>query len=523
MESWSKMSESLLEKRHVKLPIEKRFFLNFVQDDDTHIQKTHVLDELIKRGFLENDPRLQQFRSNLRVLVKGTSLRYEEFKYCVENHICILRKIFRGECVIPHFEEFRGRIRDIYDSTLSSRDGANASYIPQLQRADPEKYGVSVCTIDGQRYDIGDTKEHFSVQSCCKPINYGLALETRGETDVHTYVGREPSGQAFNELLLNKKGVPHNPLINSGAIMTTSLLFPGKHLSERYEALIEIWTRLSGGIYKIGFSNSVYLSEKSTADRNYALAHFMNEKNDNKPIGFPEGTSLSETVDLYFQSCSIEVTTEILSIVAATLANGGTNPFTGDKIFSRKTVTYVLSIMLTCGMYDYSGEFAFKIGLPAKSGVAGAIMIVVPNVMGIATWSPRLDEIGNSVRGIEFCKCLGKTFGLHSFDTVSEDTYDLTSSHYQTTSVQLFTELCMAASQGDLEHLKILFNRSVDMNQSDYDGRTALHVAVSESHYEICEFLVKIAKVNIRKMDRWGRTPVSECTDDRISTLFQDA
>ena len=214
------------------------------------------------------------------------------------------------------------------------------------------------------------------MQSCCKPINYGIALENHSEEYVHKYVGREPSGQSFNELLLNKNGNPHNPLINSGAIMTSSMLFEDKKLPDRFDKLIEIWSKLSGNLYKIGFNNSVYLSEKNTADRNYALCHFMNEINENKPIGFPENTDINETLYLYFQSCSIEINTKILSIVAATLANGGINPFTGEKIFSPETVKNILSVMLTCGMYDYSGEFAFKIGIPAKSGVSGSIMIL---------------------------------------------------------------------------------------------------------------------------------------------------
>ena len=170
------------------------------------------------------------------------------------------------------------------------------------------------------------------------------------------------------------------------------------------------WTDLSGGLYKVGFSNPVYLSEKNTADRNFALAYFMKEINETKKVGFPENTNINETLELYFQSCSIEVNTEILSIVASTLANGGINPFTGKRIFSTKTVQNMLSMMLMCGMYDYSGEFAFKIGIPIKSGVAGAIMIVVPNVMGIVTWSPRLDSIGNSARGMNFVKSLVNYF-----------------------------------------------------------------------------------------------------------------
>ena len=247
-------------------------------------------------------------------------------------------------------------------------------------------------------------------------------MEDLGEDEVHKYVGREPSGQAFNELTLNKDGKPHNPLINSGAIMTTSLIKNKSSLAERFEYITNIWSRLSGGIYKIGFNNSVYLSEKETADRNYALSYFMKEKNNKKKIGFPENTNLDTTLELYFQCCSVEVNVEILSIVASTLANGGINPFTGERIWSALTVKNVLSMMLMCGMYDYSGECAFKIGIPCKSGVAGAIMIVIPNVMGIATWSPVLDPIGNSYRGIQFCELFGKTFNFHIFDNLSDKT-----------------------------------------------------------------------------------------------------
>ena len=510
MESWSRITDSILEKNHIKIPIEKRFFLSFIEDVEDLIQKKKVLECLLNKGFLDDDPRLLQLRNKLS-MTTGPSLSYEEFKNCVGNHICILKQIFRSELIIPRFTEFTDCIQGIYDQTLSNTGGHNADYIPQLKRVNPDQYGISVCTIDGQRHNVGDTNKYFSVQSCCKPINYAIALETLGEEYVHTYVGREPSGQAFNELLLNKKGQPHNPLINSGAIMTTSLLYPEKDMALRFEELMDIWQRLSGNIHNIGFNNSVYLSEKRTADRNYALAYFMNETSDNKPIGFPENTDLNETLELYFQSCSIEVTTESLSIVAATLANGGINPFTGEKIFSPKTVQNVLSMMLTCGLYDYSGEFAFKIGIPAKSGVAGAVMIVIPNVMGIVTWSPRLDDIGNSVRGIDFCTRFGTQFNFHIFDNATDSSkINPLTTPYENESRVRFSELCMASQQGDLEHLKILFNKGVDFNQSDYDQRTPLHVAVCEGHIDVCKFLIHVTKANVHKKDRWSMTPYEE-------------
>ena len=518
---WNQLSNSLLENNHIKIPIQKRFFLSFIEDDEMNVNKEKILNELIKHGFLEDDPRLKDLRNKFKILVKTQRINYEEFSHCIENHISLLQKIFQRKLIIPKFTEFTNHIKTIYENTLNCKDGKNADYIPQLERVNPEQYGISVCTIDGQRFNIGDTNIDFSVQSCCKPINYGIALEELDEEYVHTYVGREPSGQAFNELLLNKQGKPHNPLINSGAIMTTSLIQNNLSLSERFEYIMNKWEDLSGGLYKVGFNNSVYLSEKGTADRNFALAYFMKELNETKKIGFPENTDINETLELYFQSCSIEVNTEILSIVASTLANGGINPFTGKRVFSYKTVQNILSMMLMCGMYDYSGEFAFKIGIPAKSGVAGAIMIVVPNVMGIVTWSPRLDSIGNSARGIEFCKEFGKLFSFHIFDT-GEDEQKINPllNYYNSTKMNMFSELCLSSQRGDLEHLQILFQNSVDFNQSDYDGRTALHLAVCEGHKDVVKFLVNIVKVNKDKKDRWGKIPKDETNDSEIITIL---
>ena len=345
---WNQLSNSLLENNHIKIPIQKRFFLCFIEEDETNVNKEKILNELNKHGFLEDDPRLKGLRNKFKILVKTQTINYEEFSHCIENHINLLQKIFQRKLIIPKFTEFTNNIKSIYETTIKCKDGNNADYIPQLARVNSEQYGISVCTIDGQRYNIGDTKIDFSVQSCCKPINYGIALEDLDEDYVHTYVGREPSGQAFNELLLNKQGKPHNPLINSGAIMTTSLIQNKLPLSERFEYIMNKWTDLSGSLYKVGFNNSVYLSEKGTADRNFALAYFMKEQNETKQVGFPDGTNINETLELYFQSCSIEVNTEILSIVASTLANGGINPFTGKRVFSYKTFQNVLSMMLMC-------------------------------------------------------------------------------------------------------------------------------------------------------------------------------
>lgn len=308
------------------------------------------------------------------------------------------------------FEQFQSRLAEIFEDLKKNRDGQVATYIPQLAHVNPEYWGLSVCMVDGQQFAIGDTDKTYCAQSTCKPINYSMLLETLGVDTVHRYIGREPSGRGFNELTLNHEGRPHNPMINSGAIMACSLIRPELPLEERLGVVLDTWQKLTGG-HRPGFSLEVYLSEKRTADRNFALGYFMREKK-----AFPEGIDLHQVLDFYFQCCSIEMTCRTQAVVAASLANGGVCPKTGERVFAPSTAKDCLSLMYSCGMYDFSGEFAFTVGLPAKSSVSGALMVVVPGICGIAVWSPRLDRYGNSVRGLELCNRLVKAFGLHSYD-----------------------------------------------------------------------------------------------------------
>ena len=316
--------------------------------------------------------------------------------------------------VIPDFASFSTDLRDIFDKTRPLDQGAVAAYIPQLARVPARHWGAAVCTVDGARWAAGDVDVEFTAQSCMKPINYCIALEESGEDVVHQVVGREPSGRGFNELTLNKEDRPHNPMINAGAIATCSLIKRREPTSDRFDFVMDQWRQLAGG-EKAGFSNAVYLSEKERGDRNYALGYFMKEQK-----VFPQGTDLLPTLEFYFQCCSIETTCRKMATIAATLANGGVCPTTGKRIFSPRTVRACLSLMYSSGLYDFSGEFAFTVGLPAKSGVSGALMVVVPNVLGLCTWSPRLDSFGNSVRGIAFCKELVSRFNFHLFDAVGD-------------------------------------------------------------------------------------------------------
>ena len=232
------------------------------------------------------------------------------------------------------------------------------------------------------------------------------------------FIGQEPSGNNFNEICLDTNLKPHNPMINAGAIMAASLIKPDMNLADRFDFIQSLFRRLAGGLY-VGFNNSIYLSERAAADRNFALGNYMMDHD-----CFPSGIDLKESLEFYFQLCSMETSPNAHAVMAATLANGGICPITGEKVLSPDAVKHTLSLMLSCGMYDYSGQFAFKVGLPAKSGVSGAILLSVPNVMGILIYSPPLDGHGNSFKGLKFCDRLLERFKFHQFDLTSSTKID---------------------------------------------------------------------------------------------------
>lgn len=307
---------------------------------------------------------------------------------------------------------FTSHIDELYESAKKQSGGKVADYIPQLAKFSPDLWGVSVCTVDGQRHSIGDTKVPFCLQSCVKPLKYAIAVNDLGTEYVHRYVGKEPSGLRFNKLFLNEDDKPHNPMVNAGAIVVTSLIKQGVNNAEKFDYVMQFLNKMAGNEY-VGFSNATFQSERESGDRNFAIGYYLKEKK-----CFPEGTDMVGILDFYFQLCSIEVTCESASVMAATLANGGFCPITGERVLSPEAVRNTLSLMHSCGMYDFSGQFAFHVGLPAKSGVAGGILLVVPNVMGMMCWSPPLDKMGNSVKGIHFCHDLVSLCNFHNYDNL---------------------------------------------------------------------------------------------------------
>jgi glutaminase len=302
---------------------------------------------------------------------------------------------------------FQRYINDLHEKYKSLNDGKVADYIPELALAQPEWFGICIVTTEGRIFEVGNCDRLFTIQSISKAFIYGLALEDWGRDYVNSKVSVEPTGEAFNSIVLDEQtNRPYNPMVNTGAIATTDLV-KGNGATERLKRILDMFERYTGRDLNINVP--IFLSEKETGNRNRAIAYLMLN------CGMISDR-IDETLDLYFQQCSILVNARDLAMMAATLANGGINPMTKKRAIDEHYVQDVISVMFSCGMYDYSGEWAYRVGIPAKSGVGGGITAVVPKQIGIGTFSPLLDAKGNSVRGIKACQDLSRDFGLHLFN-----------------------------------------------------------------------------------------------------------
>ena len=295
---------------------------------------------------------------------------------------------------------------DCHTKFASDEAGAVADYIPELGKADPAHFGISLATLDGHVYEVGDSKIPFTIQSMSKPFVFALALDTLGAARVESAIGVEPSGDPFNSIRLNAENHPFNPMVNAGAIACSGLIHEAKG-DGAFEYIREALGRFAGRT--LGVDDAVYASESATGDRNRAIAYLLRTSAVLKE-------RVDAVLDVYFRQCAILVTARDIAIMAATLANRGLNPVTGQQVMTPYAISRTLSVMTSSGMYDYAGEWIYRVGIPAKSGVGGGILAALPARLGLGSYSPKLDKHGNSVRGIKVCEAISAHYDLHMLD-----------------------------------------------------------------------------------------------------------
>lgn len=294
-------------------------------------------------------------------------------------------------------------LREVLEHAREVDHGELADHIPELTQADPAHLGIALVSAQGHCYEAGDSAQHFTIQSIAKAFVYAVALSDHGLEEVHRYVGYEPSGDPFDAISLDEDGRPANPMINAGAIVTTGLVGEGG-VDERFGRIRGRLSQFAGRPLEL--DEEVLASERRTGHRNRALAHLVTAAD-------LLAGEVDEVVEVYFRQGCLRVTARDLAVMGATLANGGTNPVTGETVVSSECARHTLALMTTCGMYDHSGEWALRVGMPAKSGVGGGIVAVKPGQFGVGVYSPPLDEAGNSTRGVAALQVLADDYGLH--------------------------------------------------------------------------------------------------------------
>lgn len=312
-----------------------------------------------------------------------------------------------------------------HEEIRHENSGAAADYIPELALANPAYFGIALATIDGHVHEIGDTQVEFTIQSVSKAFVFALAMEFAGPELVTKTIGVEASGEAFNSIRLQRDNRPFNPMVNAGAIACTGLI---QRLDEHgaFERIRQCLSDFAGR--ELGVDEAVYKSEKATGDRNRAIAWLLRNNNILQ-------SDVEATLAVYFRQCAILVTARDLAVMGATLAANGVNPVTNKRVIEPDTAAKTLSVMVSAGMYDYSGEWNYRVGLPAKSGVGGGIMATLPAQIGLGTFSPPLDDLGNSVRGIKVCERLSSYFGLHLLSR-SDDVTNSISADYNARTIR---------------------------------------------------------------------------------------
>jgi glutaminase len=313
--------------------------------------------------------------------------------------------------VAPTDQAYQAMLKEAYNNFKNDTSGKNADYIPVLAKVDPKLYGIAIVTTDGRIYKVGDVDYPFSIQSISKVFTLALAMEERGAEEVFTKIGGEPTGRAFNSIpaVVDMPTHAGNPYVNAGAIATTSLI-SGANEDEKWNNIITFYNKAAGA--KLSVLEDVYSSEAATNTGNKAISMLLAKYDRIYADPF-------ESVDLYTKACSVGVTADQLAVMGATIANNGRNPLSGEQVISRENVPHILAEMMMAGLYDGSGSWAWHVGIPAKSGVGGGILAVVPGKGAMAVFAPPLDEAGNSVKAQKAIAFVADKLGINLFSPAS--------------------------------------------------------------------------------------------------------
>ncbi len=553
---------NLLNSLKAKSNREANLFFSLCEGQN-FVESKKLKKALNNSGLQSGDNRLEGLFKRLEA--HGEKIVFEDFVSIIRTSGLLVEKSLRGELAIPDFSYFSENLDTMFDEVKKNQSGELASYIPPLAEVDPDQFGIAIITTDGQIYQRGDSNVDFSIQSMCKPFNYCFAMEKLGLEKVHKHVGQEPSGRQFDDLTLlartasgnlqgaynkdNLKGqfkrVPFNPMVNAGAIMTAGLINPNESHTQRLRFIRQKFGRLIGWSPKDDFGSDLPRFNKNMARQenfkgynNIAMGYLLmatgslpHKKtelyNDIHPdedeFDFYTEPAVTEALKLYFSICSLEMTSLDVAMAAATLANSGVCPISQERVLSQKTVRNCLPVLQTSGMYNASGTFFQQVGLPAKSGVGGGVLLVVPRLMGICIFSPRLDKQGNSIRGLEMAKRLTSKYLVHIFDGTMTDTKridpKLPIARWLANSCG---EAIWAASNGNIRALESLVSQQRDLDEGDYDFRTPLHLASAEGQLDVVKFLLD--KGVKPRADRWGGYPISDARNNnhqKIVKLFE--
>ncbi|XP_072291191.1 glutaminase liver isoform, mitochondrial [Eucyclogobius newberryi] len=428
------------------------------------------------------------------------------FHRCVSGSVSLVLKALQGRFVVPDFPTFTDETQKLFSSCRQ----LSAPQEKDKDGLDCVKWGVSICTVDGQRLSLGDWSSPVLLGDVSWPLVYGVAVDALGADLVHRYVGFEEFSRYDSPFTLNRTGIPHTPLTETGAIVTTSLLQleAGRVCAEeeeKYDSVLNVIKRLCNKEHA-NLNCTSYNSSRDSSVRLSALSFFLQEKK-----CFPDKVDVNAALDLMLQCSSTEVTCESGAAMAASLANGGLCPLSCDQVLSPAATRSLLSVMQTAGLKHNSTAFHFKTSVPAASSSQGALLAVVPGVLGLMAFSPETDPCGTPWRALHFCQELVIRFQLHRFDIRTPFRQVLAYRQWKSESEGYqIMNLLLAAFKADVQALRRYFLSGVDVNSVDYDGRSALHVAAAEGHVEVVRFLLENAGANAHLRDRWGSSPLHE-------------